>query len=918
MKKSVLRTMGHRSWVSLSLIVFSVSCAKAQSIGDAIQTYPTVQVKDAPLEYRQFEKVEITGSSIVRKEQTQALPVQVITRAEIQNSGKQDVAELIQALPLMSSFTSAIDVGMSNGGASGAAIHGMQSGTVILINGRRIAPFGRQYITGVNNSGSELNLLPLSAIERIEILTDGASTIYGSDALAGVVNIITRSERPGVEITAEQRIPRGGKAQGSRVDISAGGGRLLRDGYSWFIAADLERQDPLMGADRPYAAQGGYKVQQDGKNYIAYDPQLIYGRTSPTLTSSLKAPFEKIWSADYQNGTCANLGVPIYGQNACRLNPIVQTDLYPKVEAARLHAQGQLVIDADHLAFAEFGLQQNKQIRRTRPWGTYNAKIANTPGAPAYDLAVANGLDPAKGVWLQYSGADLGMLAREFDMQTLRMTVGFKGQWRDWDYRSALYHSTSSVQYGSGRFNAYPNLGVDSQGYLSNPALLAPLNSNTPASQALKAQLQGMPYWNDTDSGTTSLTGLEMHGSRALGEIDGRDVLLAIGTDIRQEHDRFITFMPALTQPPFDGQRKVFAQFAELQLPVLPDVETIASLRHDHYSDFGNTTHAKLSAKWTPTEQWLLRGAVGTGFRAPAIAQMQSTGVINTGYFTTSPCTAALQAVADRLGGICPKDNNYYVMSQGRPDLKPELSNHVNVGLRFSPTRNHSFWLDYWSIDSKDKLNQLTQSTILGNPLNYASNFALNANKELLIHSNMLNTGQTQKNGIDFGWALREPTGWGQVQARISGTWTLKSRYRDLATGPDWVNDLNTLSTFTGYVTPKLRMQTSVGITRQNWQAIATVNYMHSYDDGGFSGINADTGESVKVDHHKVPSFTTLDLSLRYDVSKKWKVRAGIDNVFDTKSPVTFGVSSLWNYGTNPQYANLYGRTINVGTSYQF
>lgn len=113
-------------------------------------------------------------------------------------------------------------------------------------------------------------------------------------------------------------------------------------------------------------------------------------------------------------------------------------------------------------------------------------------------------------------------------------------------------------------------------------------------------------------------------------------------------------------------------------------------------------------------------------------------------------------------------------------------------------------------------------------------------------------------------------------------------------------------------------MQMTAGLNQSNWQALATVNYMHSYDDGGFSGINAATGESVQVDHHRVPSYWTMDLSMRYEIDRKWRVRAGMENIFNRQSPLSFGTQVPWNFGTNPMYASLWGRTLNLSTTYQF
>lgn len=870
---------------------------------------------DAP--FRLFDKVEITGSSILRKEQTQALPVQVITRQDIVNSGRASLAELLQAYPLMSSFSTPVDVGMAGGGSNGAAIHGMQSGTLVLINGRRLAPYGIQNIFGFNNSGAEIDALPLSAIDRIELLTDGASTVYGTDALAGVVNIITRSERPGAEITAEHRMPEGRKGQSARVDLSVGRGRLQRDGYSWLVSADVHEQQQLLGQDRPYAAQGRYLVQQDGQRYWAYDAQLGLPQSGVALASNPNDPWGRMWTANYRNGQCPNGDVPVYGQSACLSSPMWQTGLYPGVKAARLHAQMQVQLEDQRTAFVELGLQQSTQTRATRTWPTYVARIANTPGAPGYDLAVANGFDPAAGAWLLFNGSALGLTPRELGMQSQRLAAGLQGVWDDWDYRASLYFSQNRARYGSVRFGAYPNLGVDGNGFLVNSALLEPLGSQTAGSQALLAQLQGMPYWSDTEEGTTRLTGLQAQASRPLWEAHGQDAMLALGTDLRQEYDSYSTYLPALTQPDFSGKRSVWAQFAELQVPLATQLEALASLRNDQYSDFGNTTHAKLAMKWQPEPRWLLRGALGSGFRAPAIAQMQETGRSFAGGWGFSSCTSELQAIAAQLGAACPQGNTYNRYSQGSPDLKPELSRNATLGLRFSPSRNQSFSVDYWRVDIRNKINKLPLETILNHPLQYAQNFERASNGDLQVFTTMVNMGSLTKSGLDLGWSLRQPTDVGVLQLRLNATWLLTSHYQ-LSNDTPVVQDLNTRSLYDGYVVPRLRTQMYFGLAREDWHFQGVIHHVAHYDDGGFTGINADTGASVHIDHHRVPGWWALDLAVRRDIDRQLQLRLALENVLNRRSPLSFGASSYWNFGTNPMYASLWGRTVSLAAHYRF
>ena len=296
------------------------------------------------LPFRQFDRVEITGSSIVRKEQTQTLPVQVITRADIERGGHSDVAELLQALPVMSQFFNLSMLGAVQSGFSGAGIHGSQKGTLVLVNGRRLAGNGLQTSASGDNGGIDLNWLPLSAIERIEVLTDGASSTYGTDAQTGVINLITRAAMPGVQFSLEQRLPDGLKGTGSRLGFSFGRGRLERDGYSAYVAADLWQQQALMGRDRPWASGGRHVVEQAGQTYWVDGPAVVAAQTRPTLSTSRFEPWQQLWNAAYDQGRCPPGQFPAWGQPACLYNPYRDKDLYPQTRSRRLHAQGQWLI----------------------------------------------------------------------------------------------------------------------------------------------------------------------------------------------------------------------------------------------------------------------------------------------------------------------------------------------------------------------------------------------------------------------------------------------------------------------------------------------------------------------------------------------------------------------------------------------
>jgi len=190
----VMRMAQRQTWAKTAVC----HCCQSMVVLFALTAHAQedVQVVGEPLEFRQFNRVEITGSSILNAKAKLALPVRVVDRKEVERSGATSVPELLQKLSMMNSFNELGGFnpsGVGGGGYQSAAIHGYEQGTLVLINGRRQAPVALQR-QDMDRTTSDLMLLPLSAIDRVEILTDGASSLYGSDAIAGVVNIITKKK----------------------------------------------------------------------------------------------------------------------------------------------------------------------------------------------------------------------------------------------------------------------------------------------------------------------------------------------------------------------------------------------------------------------------------------------------------------------------------------------------------------------------------------------------------------------------------------------------------------------------------------------------------------------------------------------------------------------------------------------------
>lgn len=888
-----------------------------------------IEITDKAPAFRQFSNVEITGSSIVRKEQTQALPVQIITREDIRRSGLKTMSEVVQALPMMGNFAESSQLGMIAGGYSNAAIHGTPNGTLVLVDGLRLAPFGRATVTGPERSSVDLSTLPLADVDRIEILTDGASSLYGTDAIAGVVNIILRKERKGFEIAADAIRPQGGNGQSWVSSLSWGQGQLQRDGYSLMVTAELSRRQELSGRDRPYASEGHYAFETSGQRYESYgtyysiftSPATLQQRATSTTTS-------RFVNSYYQTGSCVGESLTFVGQQACFRNAYRSLSLYPQEESQRLHAHGELALEGGHTVFADWLFGHTAAVQSNNWWpGTLSA-YGLSSGTEAYNQAVAAGLDPANTrlLWMP----DLPALRLASLRTNARMVLGARGEWQDWNYRSHLYLSQSRAELLGdtlGNLN-YDTLGLSDGGAWNNDHVLRPLDANNPLTAQLENLRGGL---KKASSGTSQFYGVQTSGSRSLGEIHGKDVLLGLGLDWRTETSQFENFNPPELQvepPAFRARRQVRGIYGELQIPVTAAWEVNLGARTDHYSDVGSTTNAKVHSRWEMSPTWSMRGSMGSGFRAPTTAQTQSlASPFVWGYSNANlTCNAQQQTIATRLSpsGSC-VTGNPFVMGNGNPGLQPEKSTQLTWGMAFVPHRNLRMSADLWSVRIRDTIQTLSDITVLSDPQRYAANYALipagfantgAAPGTLALFLPLQNLGASEKTGIDLEAQWRQPGEWGRWSLNSQATYLLRSRSK-ASPDAEFSSDLGRFDGNSGTVSPRLRLRLMAGLTGEHTAGFLIVNHTSGYTDAAVSANNLANGNQETV-VRRVSAFTTWDFQLQHILNRQLELRAGLRNLFNTPAPLSFVATSTQAFGVNPMYSNVWGRTLGLGMTLRF
>jgi len=933
-------------------------CASGMAVG--MQAAVAQTAPDAPI-----QRVEITGSSIKRISAEGALPVQTLTKQQIEQTGATSVADLIATLPSMQGFTtSSMSVNGGGGGLQTASIHSIGEGyTLVLLNGRRLAPA---------TSGSTVNLasIPLAAVERVEILTDGANTLYGSDAIAGVVNFILKKNQTDLVVEGSYNQPKSTSGSSSNISVSKGWGDLDHDGFNVLLSAAHDENTEMYASERNFSKSGVIPFWDNGKQYSLY--QLSSNSIPGNATVKYKGANGKATSKSFgpnylETGKCNGPHLFNVG-NRCLFDYASTVEDTPALKRDSLFGSLNYKINEKTNFFLE---ALASSFTNTAQYAPPAQPLGIPVGSALYKKSILPylsrlGVDPnsVTSVTMNLRLSDAGGRADEYKTDAKHLAFGVDGSFNNFDYRAAYTHSENTQKDkaagGYMSLNKFDEL-VDSGKF--DP--FAPPGS----SKEVLAPAVLHNVFNETKS---KLDVLQGSASTELFNMPAGTSQLAVGADYtRQKYSEAPDAysqgqnkqQPDFTDAivgggagalPIDASRKSYGAYGELLLPLMKRMDLTASTRYDHFSAVTNNknfdtdgnliasgtqgkaaskTTYKLALRWNPVDSLLIRGSYGTGFKAPTLNNIVKP-LVNGGSSQFHSCP--ITSTSDPRYPLCnPGSSEYNLLTGGNAStgdgaLKPEESKQATLGFRLEPTAGLSIGFDFWDVKLTNQIKTLSEDTVFGNPKVYDS--LLRSYYDPIQKQNVLaaaltpfNLASSHYQGIDWDHTYKTSTPYGKLNVQWTGTFMSKAEQDTPGTGVEKnIGRFNSYSDVTFRWISKLTtsLRTSNGQTHS-----LTANYHSGYtdqvyteDDSVVRVVNADgsLGDYVPF-KRRVSSYTTLDWQSKIAISRQFTLTAGIKNIADIAPPFTIRNAGGGNQsGYDGRYADPAGRQFYLTGSYKY
>ncbi len=890
------------------------------------------------------QKVEITGSSIKRTEAEGVASTQVLTRKDIEQTGKTSIAEVIRSISADNngSVSSAFSNGFA-GTASGVSLRGLSvSSTLVLINGRRTAPYG--FGDDGSRSFVDLNSIPLDAVDRIEVLKDGASAIYGSDAIAGVVNVILRQNYVGQSVAASIGQTSRGDGRVASASASFGFGNLQADRYNVFFNIDARKQNSIKQSDRP-----GYIGQADARPWGGDDQrggfitagngggQNFVGSVRPVDAAGNTIPGRGLQPL---KGNCDAYGLEAGGgsnhDNAgggCLWDSVKYSQIQPESQNINLFTRGSFAINDTTTAYAELGLFNTLAKSSSTPRGLVgtgfdlvNSRVNNTSSGPdQLLLPIGHPDNPfsdarARPRWLDANRPQTD----ELDTTVTRFLAGVKGNFGEWDYDTGFLYAQSKTKRTTNGF------------YRTSELRKALANGSFRIGQNVvnSADVLSRVSPTLTNNGDTKSTSIDFKATRELMDLPGGKMAIAIGAEYRKEetNSEATPFtkendIAGLGYAAAKGSRNVSAIYSELALPVLKSLEFQLAARTDKYSDYGRSTTPKAGFKFTPNSVIAFRGTYARGFRAPSAAENGDSATVGFTNIHEDPIRCPVTKLAadcnsPSVGGV----------TIGNKDIKPEESKSYSLGFVMEPSKNISISLDWWKITRDNEIQLSDPGAIVENPAGYpqaqivrgeaTTDFPNLPGPILLVKAPYLNATKTVTSGFDIDvrtrWDLKD---YGRLNAGAVITYMHEFRRTAVdGTTLEFAGTHGDVNLSGNGGTPRTKVTFNLGWERGPWALSSNTNFVSA-----IKNVNSQGGDCLNTDDDgkpylncEVASFTTVDVFGKYKLSKNWEFTASVTNLFDRVAPLDVQTYGRTNYNPSLHQAGAVGRAWNLGARYTF
>jgi iron complex outermembrane receptor protein len=926
-----------------------LSAALALAFGSAVL---------APAWAQSEQRIEITGSAIKRVDAEGALPVTVITRQDIARSGATNTEELVNSISAASSMNAvnnASGAGSSTQGRSTLSLRGLQGNrTLVLVNGRRLA----EAIGGNAGGAVNINNIPLAAIERVEVLKDGASSIYGSDALAGVVNFILAKNFQGIDLgVAGGKPTRSGGGNTSKGTVVAGWGDVDRDRFNVSASFSAERESQLFAKDRNFAKTGNIipwlTAAATGQGNIegAYTPGSTVGGVwhegtrQPGFGNSPGTGYGNPMAAPDQ---CAQINMFLNptptGKNTpyCTYDSNAFVGLTPERSATNFTLNGSwrpsdsVELFTDVLRTQSISTQRFQQSPVRRSFLITDDQFAAQGVDPVLLIYPANPNYAKAATFLTANGfgalvgQPLAITARVFDFgprtqrdvtDLSRLVLGARGD---------AFGQSWELAYTAGKYELH---GTVPDGYFSQVKYARAVQQSNEwnpwsltQTAAFNAAIAPAKYTGSTEDGTTRSKVLDAKVQGDVMQMPAGALAYAAGLQLRDEAYQSrpsdalfsgdIAGLGGATAP-VDRTRKISSLFGELVIPVLKNLEGNVAARHDRYNDVGNADTYKASLRWQPLKQLVLRGGAGSGFRAPTLVELWTPPTLGSSAQYTDPAFP----------------NNPNVQSNeitgGNPALKPETSRQETLGLVFSPFDALTVSVDYWRLKLERIITAPSTQEIVsryraGDPA-YAGlvTLAPSGEVEQTIAVNQ-NVGSAKLEGVDLDARMRFALAGGRLDAQLTGTYFIK--YDQVSPGGSLSHKVGTMVEETldanGQPTTQPVLDATGGGVVLRWRH----RLSGTYSLGGWAFTLAQNYYSGYRTNNRqldaVPNFvggqSIFDAQVAYTGFKGLTVTLGVKNLLDRNPPLYVPASNQFQAGYDISLYDPRARFAYGSVSYRF